>query len=102
MFLVQITLLAIHQMVRRQPCFNEQQLGLSFSARSGLLGWTFSGRPIITIIGWAWVYVAQMRWFAGISGHGMKSSSSAPGWSFWRAIVCNRQHLRHPDSMMYR
>lgn len=43
---------------------NGQPLGLSFSGSYwGYLGWSIlSALSIITIIGWAWVYTAQMRW----------------------------------------
>ena len=43
---------------------NGQPLGLSFSGSYwGYLGWNIlSALSIITIIGWAWVYTAQMRW----------------------------------------
>ena len=43
---------------------NEQPLGLSFSGSVwAYLGWTLLGViSILTVIGWAWVYAAQMRW----------------------------------------
>ena len=43
---------------------NGQPLGLSFSGSYlGYLGWNIlSALSLITIIGWAWVYTAQMRW----------------------------------------
>ena len=43
---------------------NGQPLGLGFSGSYwGFLGWNIlSALSIITIIGWAWVYTAQMRW----------------------------------------
>jgi GYF domain 2 len=43
---------------------NEQPLGLSFSGSVwACLGWTLLGViSILSIIGWAWVYAAQMRW----------------------------------------
>jgi hypothetical protein len=43
---------------------NGQPLGLSFDGSFwGFLGWSLlAGIAAITIIGWAWVYVAQFRW----------------------------------------
>jgi len=43
---------------------NGQPLGLSFDGSFwGFLGWSLlAGISVVTIIGWAWVYVAQFRW----------------------------------------
>jgi len=70
---------------------NGQPLGLSFSGSFwAYLGWTVLGViSIITIIGWAWVYVAQLRWFArNIQGTRREVVFIGTGLEFlWRAIV---------------
>ena len=70
---------------------NGQLLGLSFSGTV----WAFVGWNIllavsfITIIGWAWVYTAQMRWFyRNIQGTRREVTFTGTGLEFlWRAIV---------------
>jgi GYF domain 2 len=70
---------------------NGQPLGLSFSGSI----WTFVGWNILlvlsifTIIGWAWVYVAQMRWYCrNIQGTRRAVTFNGTGLEFlWRAIV---------------
>lgn len=68
-----------------------QPLGLSFSGSVwAYLGWTVLGIvSIITIIGWAWVYTAWMRWFcANIEGTRRAVIFNGSGLDFlWRAIV---------------
>jgi hypothetical protein len=68
-----------------------QSLGLSFSGSVwAYLGWTILGTiSIITIIGWAWVYVAWMRWFCrNIQGTRREVLFIGSGLEFlWRAIV---------------
>ncbi|MEH2521613.1 hypothetical protein V1279_007186 [Bradyrhizobium sp. AZCC 1610] len=70
---------------------NEQPLGLSFSGSFWVyLGWTILAVvSIITIIGWAWVYVAWMRWFSrNIQGTRREVVFIGTGLEFlWRAIV---------------
>jgi len=70
---------------------NGQPLGLSFSGSI----WAFLGYSILavlavfTIIGWAWVYVAMMRWFCrNIQGTQREVLFIGTGLEFlWRAIV---------------
>ena len=70
---------------------NGQPLGLSFSGTV----WAFVGWNILlvlsifTIIGWAWVYVAQMRWYCrNIQGTRRAVTFTGTGLEFlWRAIV---------------
>jgi len=70
---------------------NEQPLGLSFSGSFwAYLGWSILfGLSVITIIGWAWVYVAWMRWFCrNIQGTQREVRFIGSGLEFlWRAIV---------------
>jgi hypothetical protein len=70
---------------------NGQPLGLSFSGSFwAYLGWTVLGViAIITIIGWAWVYVAQLRWFCrNIQGTRREVAFIGTGLEFlWRAVV---------------
>jgi heme/copper-type cytochrome/quinol oxidase subunit 2 len=70
---------------------NGQQLGLSFSGSFwGYLGWNIlAALSIITIIGWAWVYTAQMRWMCRhIEGTRRDVVFEATGLQYlWRAIV---------------
>ena len=64
---------------------NGQPLKLSFSGTVwAYLGWTILAViSVITIIGWAWVYVAWLRWFCrNIQGTRREASSSAAAWSF--------------------
>jgi uncharacterized protein DUF4339 len=70
---------------------NGQPLGLSFSGSIwGFLGFTVLGVvSFITIIGWAWVYVAQLRWMCRhIDGTRREVVFNATGLEFlWRAVV---------------
>jgi hypothetical protein len=70
---------------------NGQPLGLSFSGSFwGYLGWNIlAALSIITIIGWAWVYTAQMRWMCRhIEGTRRDVVFEATGLQYlWRAIV---------------
>jgi hypothetical protein len=70
---------------------NGQPLGLSFSGSFwAYLGWTvLAVISIITIIGWAWVYVAYIRWFCrNIQGTRREVLFIGTGLEFlWRAIV---------------
>lgn len=70
---------------------NGQLLGLSFSGTVwAVVGWNILlVLSIFTIIGWAWVYVAQMRWFCrNIQGTRREVTFTGTGLEFlWRAIV---------------
>jgi hypothetical protein len=70
---------------------NEQPLGLSFSGSFwAYLGWTILAViSVITIIGWAWVYVAWLRWTCrNIQGTRREAVFVGTGLEFlWRAIV---------------
>ena len=70
---------------------NGQPLGLRFSGSFwGFLGWSLLAFvAIITIIGWAWVYVAQLRWMCRhIEGTRRGVVFNGTGLEFlWRAIV---------------
>ena len=70
---------------------NGQPLELSFSGSVwAYLGWTiFAAISVITIIGWAWVYVAWMRWVCrNIQGTRREVLFIGSGLEFlWRAIV---------------
>ena len=70
---------------------NGQPLGLSFSGSFwGFLGFSLLAVvSIITIIGWAWVYVAQLRWMCRhIDGTRREVVFNATGLEFlWRAVV---------------
>jgi len=70
---------------------NEQPLGLSFSGSFwAYLGWTIlAAISVITIIGWAWVYVAWLRWFCrNIQGTRREVLFIGSGLEFlWRGIV---------------
>lgn len=70
---------------------NEQPLGLSFSGSIwAYLGWSILAViSFITIIGWAWVYTAWMRWFCrNIQGTRREVLFIGSGLEFlWRAIV---------------
>jgi GYF domain 2 len=70
---------------------NGQPLGLSFSGTYwAYLGWTILAfLSVITIIGWAWVYVAWMRWFCrNIQGTRREVVFNGTGLEFlWRSIV---------------
>lgn len=68
-----------------------QPLGLRFSGSFwGFLGWSvLAVLSVITIIGWAWVYVAQIRWMCRyIEGTRRDIVFNATGLEFlWRSIV---------------
>ena len=68
-----------------------QPLGLGFSGSFwAYLGWTVLGAlSIFTIIGWAWVYVASLRWVCrNIQGTRREVVFVGSGLEFlWRAIV---------------
>jgi hypothetical protein len=70
---------------------NGQPLGLSFSGTVwAYLGWTIlAAISIITIIGWAWVYTAWLRWFCrNIQGTRREVLFIGSGLEFlWRALV---------------
>jgi hypothetical protein len=70
---------------------NGQPLGLSFSGSLwGFLGYSLlAAVSILTIIGWAWVYVAQLRWMCRhIDGTRREVVFNATGLEFlWRAVV---------------
>lgn len=70
---------------------NGQPLGLSFSGSYwGYLGWNIlAALSIITIIGWAWVYTAQLRWlFRHIEGTRREVVFKASGLQYlWRTVV---------------
>ena len=75
---------------------------LSFSGSVwAYLGWTILAViSIITIIGWAWVYAARMRWICrNIEGTRREIVFNGSGLEFlWRAIVAAaRLRLHHPD-----
>jgi hypothetical protein len=68
-----------------------QPLGLRFSGSFwGFLGWSLLAvLSVITIIGWAWVYVAQIRWMCRhIEGARRGIVFNGTGLEFlWRAII---------------
>jgi hypothetical protein len=68
-----------------------QPLRLRFSGSFwGFLGWSLLAvLSVITIIGWAWVYVAQIRWMCRhIEGTRREVVFNATGLEFlWRSIV---------------
>jgi hypothetical protein len=68
-----------------------QPLGLRFSGSFwGFLGWSLLAvLSVITIIGWAWVYVAQLRWMCRhIEGTRRAVVFNGTGLEFlWRSIV---------------
>lgn len=70
---------------------NGQPIGLSFSGTIwAFIGWSILfALSIFTIIGWAWVYVAQMRWFCrNIQGTRREVTFTGTGLEFlWRALV---------------
>lgn len=76
---------------------NGQPLGLSFSGTIwAYLGWSILGvLSIFTIIGWAWVYTAWMRWFCrNIQGTQREVLFIGSGLEFlWRAIVAGLASL---------
>jgi hypothetical protein len=70
---------------------NGQQLGLNFSGSVwGYVGWNIlSFVSLITIIGWAWVYTAQIRWMCRhIEGTRREVIFNGTGLEFlWRSLV---------------
>jgi GYF domain 2 len=70
---------------------NGQPVGLSFSGSFwAYLGWTIlTAISFITIIGWAWVYVAWAQWFCrNIQGTRREVSFNGTGLEIlWRGIV---------------
>lgn len=92
MFLVQLALywLLLKWMVANVAS-DGQPLGLSFSGTFwAYLGWSILlAVSVITIIGWAWVSVAQIRWFCrNVQGTRREIVFKATGLEFlWRALV---------------
>jgi hypothetical protein len=70
---------------------NGHPLGLSFSGSFlAFLGWNILfALSVLTIIGWAWVYTAQIRWICrNIEGTRREIAFKATGLDYlWRAIV---------------
>jgi GYF domain 2 len=70
---------------------NGQTLGLSFSGSFwAYLGWNILfALSVITIIGWAWVYTAMMRWLCrNVQGTRREIVFKGTGLDYlWRAIV---------------
>jgi hypothetical protein len=68
-----------------------QPIGLSFSGTIfAFVGWNILiVLSIFTIIGWAWAYVAQIRWFCrNIQGTRREVTFNGTGFEFlWRTIV---------------
>jgi hypothetical protein len=90
-----------------QLASNDHPLGLSFSGSVwAYLGYTLLALlAFITIIGWAWVYVAQIRWFCrNIQGTRRQIIFNGTGLEFlWRAIVTGLvSALIIPAPWMYR
>jgi hypothetical protein len=92
MFVVQIALywLFLKYLVANLAS-NEQPLGLSFSGSFwAYLGWTvLTVISVLTIIGWAWVYAAQVRWVCrNIQGTRRQIVFKGAGLQYlWRLIV---------------
>ncbi|MDB5145958.1 MAG: hypothetical protein JWQ66_4673 [Mucilaginibacter sp.] len=92
MFVVQVVLywLFLRYLVANLAS-NGQPLGLSFSGSFwAYLGWTLlTVVSVITIIGWAWVYAAQMRWVCrNIQGTRRQVVFKGTGLQYlWRLIV---------------
>jgi GYF domain 2 len=92
MFVVQIALywLFLRYLVANLAS-NGQPLGLSFSGSFwAYFGWTLlTVISVITIIGWAWVYAAQMRWVCrNIQGTRRPVAFKGTGLQYlWRLIV---------------
>ena len=78
---------------------NGQPVGLSFTGSVlGYIGWNLLfAISIITIIGWAWVYVAQIRWFCrNIQGTRRQIIFKGTGLQFlWRAVDRGLRLLLH-------
>ena len=72
---------------------NGQPLGLSFSGSFwAFLGWAILAVvSIITIIGWAWVYSATMRWICrNIQGTRRAVVFNGSGWGYlWRVVLAS-------------
>ena len=70
---------------------NGQPLGLRFTGSPwGFIGYSLlAGIAILTIVGWAWVYVAQIRWMCRhIEGTRREVVFNATGLEFlWRSLV---------------
>lgn len=70
---------------------DDEPLGLSFSGSFwGYLGWAIlSGLSVITIVGWAWVHTAQLRWICRhIEGTHREIVYKATGLEYlWRGVV---------------
>src|SRR5260370_17501100 len=70
---------------------NGRPLGLGFSGSYwGYLGWNILALvSIITIIGWAWVYTAQIRWMCRhVEGTRREIVFNAPGLEFlWPSLL---------------
>lgn len=92
MFLVQMALYwLLMKWVLANLASSGQPLGISFSGSIwAYLGWSILGvLSIFTIIGWAWVYVAWLRWVCrNIQGTRREVFFIGAGLDFlWRAIV---------------
>jgi hypothetical protein len=92
MFLVQIALYWLFtKWFVANLASNEQPLGFSFSGSFwAYLGWSILAViSIITIIGWAWVYAAMLRWVCrNIQGTRREVAFIGTGLELlWRAIV---------------
>src|SRR3569623_1423885 len=85
MFVLQINLLVANIATYGQP------LGRSFSGTIwAFIGWNLLlGISFLTIIGWAWVYVAQVRWFCrNVQGTRRAVVFKGTGLQMlWRSIV---------------
>jgi hypothetical protein len=70
---------------------NGRLVGLSFSGSFwGFLGWSLlAGLSFLTIIGWAWVYAAQVRWICrNIQGSRREIVFNGTGLDYlWRVLV---------------
>ncbi len=70
---------------------NGQPLGLRFTGSPwGFIGYTLlAAIAVLTIVGWAWVYVAQIRWMCRhIEGTRREIIFNAAGLEFlWRSLV---------------
>jgi hypothetical protein len=91
-FLIQLVLywLALKWLIANIAS-NGQPLGLSFSGSFwGYLGWNvLAVLSVFTIIGWAWVYTAQLRWIClHIEGTRREAVFKASGLEYlWRGLV---------------
>jgi hypothetical protein len=90
-----VVLLALYWLVFRwfmaNLSSNGQPLGLRFSGSFwGFCGWTvLAGVSIVTVVGWAWVYVAQLRWMCRrIEGTQREVVFNGTGLELlWRSLV---------------